>query len=274
MEENRLYTIGKISSMMGISIQTLRFYEKIGLLEPRFVNPETGYRYYEYSQMHMIDRIRYFQKLGISLKDIKEIFYSKNANEILEHLRLQHHKERQVYEESRNRLEELEWYIEYFSFLKDQKFIGIPYQKHFDKRIALVVDMGINVRFSESNERFYRLRNDSFYGDLECRRKYVYILDDAYLRKQQAVTLQYGLYLKEDPGIRDAHIIELPEGEYICFLAPIYHQLHQSEEELPTSALAGLMKDNRSYLVVADEYESNLYNYEQSIWEIQIIEKP
>lgn len=120
MEKNRLYSIGKISDLMGISVQTLRFYEKIGLFKPCYINPQTGYRYYEYSQMHKIDRIQYFQKLGISLKDIKNIFNSSNTDEILENLIQQRDKELQNLEDSKKKLNELDWYIDYFSYLKEK----------------------------------------------------------------------------------------------------------------------------------------------------------
>ena len=37
------------------------------LLQPKYTNPATGYRYYYVNQLHFIDRIKYLQKLGLSL---------------------------------------------------------------------------------------------------------------------------------------------------------------------------------------------------------------
>lgn len=52
------YRIGETASLMGITTQTLRFYDKIGLVKPIKIDPRTGYRYYAYEQFHFIDRIK------------------------------------------------------------------------------------------------------------------------------------------------------------------------------------------------------------------------
>ena len=67
------YRIGETASLMGITTQTLRFYDKIGLVKPIKIDPRTGYRYYAYEQFHFIDRIKYLQSLGMPLDDIKEV---------------------------------------------------------------------------------------------------------------------------------------------------------------------------------------------------------
>ena len=72
MAKNR-YTIGKVAEMMGVSVQTIRYYCKIGLIRPAYTNGETGYRYFAPEQLHYIDRIRYLTKCGLSLKDIQQI---------------------------------------------------------------------------------------------------------------------------------------------------------------------------------------------------------
>ena len=45
MAKNR-YTIGEVAEMMGVSVQTIRYYCKIGLIRPAYTNGETGYRYF------------------------------------------------------------------------------------------------------------------------------------------------------------------------------------------------------------------------------------
>ena len=43
-KENReLFPIGEVAKMFRVSVGTLRHYEKIGLLAPEFVAPDTGY---------------------------------------------------------------------------------------------------------------------------------------------------------------------------------------------------------------------------------------
>lgn len=45
-----LISIGKMAKMNRISIPTLRLYDERGLLKPRYIDPETGYRYYDINQ--------------------------------------------------------------------------------------------------------------------------------------------------------------------------------------------------------------------------------
>ena len=53
----RRYLIGEVSKIMGISKDTLRFWDKIGLLKPKYVDPENCYRYYTYDQFWSMDII-------------------------------------------------------------------------------------------------------------------------------------------------------------------------------------------------------------------------
>lgn len=81
-----LYSIGEVAGILGISVQTLRHYSKIGLLEPAYINPETGYRYYSYIQLSLIDRIRYLQNFGLSLKEIKTAFADGHGRALIPYL--------------------------------------------------------------------------------------------------------------------------------------------------------------------------------------------
>jgi DNA-binding transcriptional MerR regulator len=65
-------TIGRIASAAGVSIDTLRFYERQGLLaKPR--RSFSGYRNYSHD---VLDRLRFIgdaKRLGFTLKEIKEL---------------------------------------------------------------------------------------------------------------------------------------------------------------------------------------------------------
>jgi DNA-binding transcriptional MerR regulator len=63
-------TIGQMARVNGVSEQTLRYYDKIGLLKPVEVDKSTGYRFYSIKQSARLDMIQYMQSLGMSLNDI------------------------------------------------------------------------------------------------------------------------------------------------------------------------------------------------------------
>ena len=41
-----LLRIGEVARLLNLSVGTLRHYEQMGLLEPAYVDPTSGYRYY------------------------------------------------------------------------------------------------------------------------------------------------------------------------------------------------------------------------------------
>ena len=63
----KILRIGEFSQINQISIQTLRFYDQIGLLKPYKVDPETNYRYYHINQSSLVDSIQYLRQLKFFL---------------------------------------------------------------------------------------------------------------------------------------------------------------------------------------------------------------
>ena len=64
-------SIGEMARLNHISEQTLRLYDKEGLLSPVQRDANTGYRYYDIRQSAQLDMIQYMKSLGISLKEIR-----------------------------------------------------------------------------------------------------------------------------------------------------------------------------------------------------------
>lgn len=64
-------TIGQMSKINNVSEQTLRYYDKIGILKPIEVDKITCYRYYSMKQCATLDMIQYLKSLGMTLKDIE-----------------------------------------------------------------------------------------------------------------------------------------------------------------------------------------------------------
>ncbi len=77
--DNSLLSIGKMSEINGISIPTLRLYDKKGLLKPAYTDAETGYRYYTLQQTARLDIIVYMKELGMSLVEIKDILEKEDV---------------------------------------------------------------------------------------------------------------------------------------------------------------------------------------------------
>lgn len=75
-----LLTIGEFSKIKNVSIDTLRHYDKIGLLKPEYVDNNSLYRYYSSQQFLKFDIICFCKSIDISLKDIKKLFEEANPD--------------------------------------------------------------------------------------------------------------------------------------------------------------------------------------------------
>lgn len=67
------FSIGEMSKLQNISVQTIRHYDKIGLLKPSYINEKTGYRYYSAKHLVILDLIKQCKAMGLSLDEIKEL---------------------------------------------------------------------------------------------------------------------------------------------------------------------------------------------------------
>lgn len=66
------YPIGKLSKLTGCNIETLRYYEREGLLPPP-PRGDNGYRYYNDEAVSRVKFILHAKQLGFTLKDISEL---------------------------------------------------------------------------------------------------------------------------------------------------------------------------------------------------------
>lgn len=64
------FLISEFAKLRGININSLRYYEKIGILKPAYIDEKTNYRYYSSEQLVLLNKIILCIQLGISLKEM------------------------------------------------------------------------------------------------------------------------------------------------------------------------------------------------------------
>lgn len=70
--------IGEVARRTGISVESIRYYEREGLL-PRAPRTHTGYRMYSSAAVGRVRFIRQARALGLSLDEIRQIFRLSEA---------------------------------------------------------------------------------------------------------------------------------------------------------------------------------------------------
>ena len=68
-------TVHEVSELTGVSIRTLQYYDKVGLLRPA-ARSDAGYRLYDEGDLARLQQILLFRELEFSLKDIRGIIES------------------------------------------------------------------------------------------------------------------------------------------------------------------------------------------------------
>jgi MerR family transcriptional regulator, copper efflux regulator len=63
---------GELAKHVGVNVETLRFYEREGLL-PKPARPRSGYRQYEKRDLERVRLIRSCQEIGFTLREVKEV---------------------------------------------------------------------------------------------------------------------------------------------------------------------------------------------------------
>ena len=95
-----MYRIGEFSYLCSMSIKTLRYYDKIGVLIPASVDELTGYRYYDIDQLEQAQKIKSLQEASFTLEEIKAILKEKNTEILLS-------KEKQIRKEELNKIQKI-----------------------------------------------------------------------------------------------------------------------------------------------------------------------
>ena len=77
MKRKKTFNIGELSRLFNVSTDSIRYYEKIGILNP-LRNQENNYRIYTLSDIRQLTMIRELLGLDFSTERIKE--FDKNQN--------------------------------------------------------------------------------------------------------------------------------------------------------------------------------------------------
>jgi len=100
-----LFKISEFSRLSRIPLQTLRYYDQIGLLKPARIDSSTGYRHYAAEQLLEINRIVIFKELGFTLQQITQLLQEDiSAEQIRGMLRLKESEIQQLLENEMSKL--------------------------------------------------------------------------------------------------------------------------------------------------------------------------
>lgn len=81
--------IGEFSKMAKITVSALRYYDKMGLLQPVFTDARSAYRYYSEEQLSDVMRIVRLREVGMPIRDIRAILCGEAPEPLLEQRKIE-----------------------------------------------------------------------------------------------------------------------------------------------------------------------------------------
>ncbi|GAK42208.1 BmrR [Paenibacillus sp. TCA20] len=222
----QLYSVGETAQLNNISVQTLRYYDKIGIFKPHHIDPDNGYRYYHIRQFFYLDIIKYLKQIQTPLDDIKSIVSTSCTPEVMQAFLDEQEKvidhEIEKLQRSRRlllrRKEQLKEQLE----ICERNEEGIIYNRYTEeKNIIKVVNSCEMDLFEQSDFNFRRLADVlEERGDI-INNYFGFIYDLCPYRESEHIrcsnvftTICEGekLVLSEPDIILDT----IPSGEYVC----------------------------------------------------------
>ncbi len=216
------YSIGEVSKIKDITIKALRYYHKVGLLIPKYIDEETGYRYYSIDQFVHIDIIKSCRTLGTSILELQDIFKNPNTEKLLKFLEIKKKEAEEkikLMNEIISNINILSESIKTSKKIVDNDEIVI---KHFNKRYIVFAPFKSS---KELEELIYYSKLDKIIKendmDITLERGILYDISSRGEVKSKFVFIGLKNEIKEEKNIR-----VLPEGDYLTL---VYNKENQLE---------------------------------------------
>lgn len=243
-------SIGQMAKLNHISEQTLRLYDRLGLLIPYNRDSETNYRYYDIKQCAQLDMIQYMKSLGMNLKDIKEHLKCKEISGIKSIL---YQKSKQI-DEQINELKfqkrAVERTIKSFERYESSPPNGKILVEYIEKRKMYCIDSGVNFYDYgiETYEKILRELKERLIAD---HLPQIYFCNAGSILRQENL-VQHRFYSTEvfvfvDQDFVPSELITtIPASNYIC----IYCDKFEKEKEYAEKLLRAVKEEG--YIIYGD----------------------
>ena len=236
-----IISITEMAKLRNISTETLRHYDRIDLLKPVHVDPDTGYRYYSITQYEKIGTIRELKNLGMSLREIKEYFDNRNV----ESSRILLTEQKKKIDEQIDKLirirQEINAKIDFLDIVRTTDLNDEIRIKHFKARQYVYFNRTVSddIELSYDSVSLERVLSKSKQSmPIFATNRYGGLVSRADILKN-VKPLSAKMYDGEE-DVDECNIIEAPEGDYLCmFYVGNFWNREESIEKMLT-----YMKEN------------------------------
>lgn len=218
--KDELLTITELARLRKMTSETLRHYDRIGLIKPDFVDPRNGYRYYSIRQYEKLGTVKELRTLGLSLNDIQDYFNNRNL-----------HKSKEILESYQSKLEEelqqkialrniIKRKINFLNHLDELPPINTVFEQEHEDRYIITFGELTNGQ-KEYAYTFTKLEGylDETAPILASDRMGIYA-DKSILEKNDSVVPAVPMIFVDNENFDSKYLKIVPAGKYLCLYYP------------------------------------------------------
>ena len=253
MDTDKLLSITELAKLRRLTSETLRYYDRIGLIHPEYVDPETRYRYYSIRQYEKVGTIKELRQLGMSIKEILDYFAGRNLEKSVAMLR-EHQKllSDEIREKKLlNRI--LSRKLSFIEDLKNIKEVEKPFEYDFPVRsmITFGEPAGGPREHAYSFTRLERYLNAAA-PILASDRVGVYAGSELLERTDKSIPCVPMLFLDDELSGEIEYEVEIDAGHYVC----MYYRNGRLEEYHPSFEILKKYLKDKSFCVSGNIFQT------------------
>jgi len=267
-EKNNFFPIGETSKLTGASIYSLRYYERIKLLEPAYIDTFSGYRYYSLDQIYLIGIISLCIELDIPLKKLTQ-FMGKDGTVDFSGL-IAYGKEI-----AEKKLKTLQKGLKFINDVEQKIAETEKYalgKKVYSRKIPKKYFYVTPCKKSPKNEDLIGVIKDSlssyYYNDNYDKWIYSGLLEYGFLCEFSSAPPKYYTFseLPENMAVKiKENIMLIPEGTYMC------RQSNESAIENAPQIFSKHLKGKDSFLAIETDIFTGSYKIHNPLSELRVI---
>lgn len=204
------FSVGEAAKLVNMTAETLRHYDRIGLVRPGKTDEWTGYRYYSQQEIVRLHTVRALRCMGLPLAAIKELLSYDDFHKIVASLRqAEANADAKIAElqEAKERIRRARVFYE--EKLKGETPAGHTFVKELPQRVLLLSET-LEEPTVENLWNYHR----HFYGQLPESMREAFAFED-----QAGIYVQGGrqrLFAVCTRYAQAKGIVVLPQGRYLC----------------------------------------------------------
>ena len=204
------------AKLRRVTSETLRYYDRIGLLKPIYVDPDTNYRYYSIRQYEKLGTIIELRQLGMTIKAIEEYFTDRTLEKSVSLLSSYHDSLKKELEEKKLQEKILRRKLRFVKELYPLAPTNTVHKKHFPQRYMITLNE-VAGGPKEHAYAFTRLERhlDEIAPILASDRVGVYT-DETLLIPSEKYIPAYPMLFVEKEVAPPEYLQTIPEGNYLC----------------------------------------------------------